>query len=99
MLVKLILNSFVLLYRDVKNIQRRNLNDSLSNTLAMENFALKNRMSIQGQWNSENLDNILRSGGAGSTNNNSKRTGQTDDIVTEEDFSGNPQVRSKDSVE
>ena len=76
------------------------MEESFADTISRENFAFKNRMSVQGQWASENLDEVLKSGSAGQfqTMNSSKRTGQTDDIVTEEDFTGNPQVRSKDDT-
>ena len=49
-------------------------------------------MSLQGQWsnNGENQGPFPRS------EKNSKRT-KTTEITEEEDFSGNPQVRSKES--
>ena len=82
--------------RDLKNIQRRNLNDSFADSgtthSSRDSFAFKQRMSIQGQWASEKVNEDIAS-----TSQGSKRTKQTNEITEEEDFSGNPQVRSKES--
>ena len=86
---------FIVLFRDIRNIQKRNLNESFASTptrASRDSFAFKQHSSsINGQWASENVN-------SGDFITNSRRSKKTKNSeIVEEDFSGNPQVRSKDS--
>lgn len=79
----------IILCRDVRNIQRRNLAESFSETQSRtsssrDSFAFKQRASVTGQWASEKnvITENMRPMSAG--------TGKTTEITEDTDFGGNP---------